>query len=196
MSEAVEYAEEVAGIFSLRLYDEDECRSLLERVKEPGGWSRAQVVALQPDGSFATTLNPDTRSARAYTPGPDSAIRREFDERIDRVIKPLVGRRWRVGLETHAGTHFVRYGPGDYYTAHTDTGDTLTDRYFTVLCYLNADFKGGATSFPTLSHSVSPRTGMALVFPSTYLHRAETVTGGEKYVLVTWLTGPPPIKWI
>ena len=196
MSEAVEYVDEVAGIFSLRLYEEGECRSLLERVKGAGDWTQAGVVALQHDGSFATALNPDTRSASAYTPSLDSALRRDFDERIDRVVKPLTGRRWRVELKTHSGTHFVRYGPGNFYAAHTDTGLTLTDRYFTVLCYLNADFEGGATTFPTLKHSITPRTGMALVFPSTYLHRSEAVTGGEKYVLVTWLTGPRPVDWI
>jgi predicted 2-oxoglutarate/Fe(II)-dependent dioxygenase YbiX len=95
-----------------------------------------------------------------------------------------------------SGTHAVRYQPGDYYAPHTDTGADLLDRYFTVLCYLNDDFEGGETRFPQIGYSVAPRRGKAVVFPATYLHQAGRVTSGEKYVIVSWLAGRPPIKWI
>jgi len=90
----------------------------------------------------------------------------------------------------------VRYEPGNYYAAHTDTGMNLLDRYFTVLCYLNDDFEGGQTSFPTLLYSAAPRRGKAVVFPSTYVHRADPVTRGEKYVIVSWMMGAPPSRWL
>jgi predicted 2-oxoglutarate/Fe(II)-dependent dioxygenase YbiX len=90
----------------------------------------------------------------------------------------------------------VRYSPGDYYVAHSDVIPGDDYRYFTVLCYLNEEFEGGQTSFPVLGHRVTPRAGTAVVFPSSYLHRAEPVAGGEKYVIVTWLCGPPPVRWL
>jgi hypothetical protein len=37
---------------------------------------------------------------------------------------------------------------------------------------------------------------MAVVFPATYVHRAERLISGEKYIIVSWLNGREPIKWI
>ena len=121
---------------------------------------------------------------------------RDFSEKLGRLVRPAVKELWRVDLTRHSGTHVVRYEPGNYYAAHTDTGMNLLDRYFTVLCYLNDDFEGGQTSFPTLLYSAAPRCGKAVVFPSTYVHRADPVTRGEKYVIVSWMMGAPPSRWL
>jgi predicted 2-oxoglutarate/Fe(II)-dependent dioxygenase YbiX len=121
---------------------------------------------------------------------------RDFDGSVNRVVKSLVNRIWGVALPRHDGTHLVRYTRGNFYAPHTDAALDVSDRYFTVLCYLNEDFEGGQTSFPLLGHCVEPRAGKAVIFPSTYLHGAEPVLRGEKYVLVTWLMGREPRPWI
>lgn len=196
MSEAIEHTEEIRGILSLQLYDPSACDSIVEGVRELSDWSEARVSARQQDGSFHSAFNPHTRSASAYTPPYESPLRRDFDEKINSLIKPLVRQTWGVDLIEHSGTHIVRYTSGNYYAAHTDTGLNLNKRYFTVLCYLNEDFMGGQTSFPRLGYSVAPRSGKAVIFPASYFHRAETVINGEKYIYVSWLIGPEPIDWI
>jgi predicted 2-oxoglutarate/Fe(II)-dependent dioxygenase YbiX len=61
---------------------------------------------------------------------------------------------------------------------------------------LNDDFTGGRTLFPTLNYATTPAAGQAIIFPSNYLHGSEPVSRGKKFVLVSWIDGPVPIKWI
>ena len=188
----VEYTEEVAGVFAVQLYDESACCSIINELKGSAAWSEARVSA-RVSGGFGAATRADARRASVLALAKKSETGREFDEKMDTIVKPLVRKVWRACLKQHSETHFVRYIPGNYYTAHSDTGINRTDRYFTILCYLNDDFEGGATGFPKLSYSVRPRRGKAIVFPATYVHSAEPVTSGEKYVLVSWLIGPRPV---
>jgi len=192
----MEYIQEIAGILSLQLYDDSSCKSFLEYARRMNAWTPAIVSVSKGKDQFASLANPETRSASAFTPNCDSEITTDFDERLNRIVKPLIKQVWRVDLERHQGTHLVRYVPGDYYAPHTDTGLNLLHRYFTVLCYLNEDFEGGQTSFPRLGYSLAPRTGKVAIFPATAVHCAEPITRGEKYILVSWLLGPIPINWI
>lgn len=187
--------EEVRGVFAVQLYDERSCRAMLRRVAASGDWGAAEILVEEDEG-YGSSVEEETRSASALTPARNSPIVREFDRRVNGVVKPLVKRLWGVGLRRHSGTHLVRYSPGNFYAPHTDSALDVSDRYFTVLCYLNDDFEGGRTTFPALGHSVEPRAGKAVIFPATYLHGAEPVLSGEKYVLVTWLTGVEAPPWI
>ena len=191
----VEYTEEIKGILALQLYDAAECRSIIEEARRAETWTDAKVSA-RVAGGFNPAIRPEARSASVLALAAESGIRRAFDEKMEQVVKPLVKHIWRTDLRRHAETHFVRYASGNYYTPHTDTGMHRNDRYFTVVCYLNEDFEGGETSFPQLHHLIAPRPGKTVIFPSTYVHCAEPVASGEKYILVSWLTGPPPVQWI
>jgi predicted 2-oxoglutarate/Fe(II)-dependent dioxygenase YbiX len=191
----IEYTEEIRGIFAVELYQPGVCRSIVEQAKEVEAWKEAKVSE-DTKGVFSPATRPEARRASVAAMARHSEISREFDEKMESLIKPLVKEAWGVHIRQHAETHFVRYCPGNYYTPHTDTGLHRSDRYFTVICYLNDDFEGGETSFPQLNYRVKPRSGKAVICPATYLHCAEPVTSGEKYILVSWLIGPPPTRWI
>jgi predicted 2-oxoglutarate/Fe(II)-dependent dioxygenase YbiX len=191
----IQYLEEIQGILAVELYQPGACRSIVEHAKDVDAWTEAKVSQRVKD-EFNSATRPEARRASVLAPSRESEIRREFDLKMESIIKPLVKEVWGVDLRQHSETHFVRYCPGNYYTAHSDTGLHRSDRYFTVICYLNDDFEGGQTSFPQLNHRITPRCGKAVIFPATYLHCAEPVTSGEKYILVSWLTGPPPTRWI
>ena len=195
-SAQADYAEESACIISVSMYDHVECGSVIERARAAGAWTEALVVMRADDGSYRLTPKPQIRSADTFIPQAGSELLSEFDARMNGIVKPLVRRFWGVELMAHSTTHIVRYKPGDYYRLHTDEVLSGPYRYFSVCCYLNENFEGGQTSFPALDFSFAPRSGKAIIFPSTYPHRAEPVTGGEKYVLVSWLTGIAPIRWI
>ncbi len=190
-----EYTEEVRGILSLPLYDAEECRALIEQAGAAGAWQQAEVALLD-EGGYQSAVVSKERSASVFALSAESEAVRRFNAKMEAIIKPLVKCVWGVEMTSHTPAHLVRYLPGDYYHEHTDV--TLEDpyRYFSVVCYLNDDFEGGRTAFPDLKHSVAPRRGQAVIFPSTYLHRAEPVTRGEKYVMISWLTGRQPIRWI
>ena len=183
------------GLHKLPLFNAAECDSIVARVKAVRNWESAEVRTWDPTG-YSSEVDSQTRNARLLPDRYGEDIYNDFETRINRKVKPLVKHVWRVGLNEHSGTQMVRYLAGGHYIAHRDAGLDLSDRYFTVLCYLNDDFEGGATSFPSLHYRVLPERGKAIVFPSTYSHRAETVVSGEKYVLVSWILGPTPMRWI
>ncbi|HYI40399.1 MAG TPA: 2OG-Fe(II) oxygenase [Allosphingosinicella sp.] len=88
----------------------------------------------------------------------------------------------------------VRYRPGEQFMAHIDVSPEVR-RPITAVLYLNDDFDGGATSFPSLGLEWSARKGCALVFRNLdemdrpiewSLHKAEKVNAGLKYACNIW----------
>jgi hypothetical protein len=189
----LEYTEESSGIIALRLFDGEECEAVFECAKGQTHWYQATVATQEDDGSFKTVQRPE-RDASFIAPPGGSVLEKCFDARMDEVVKPLVKQVWGMELAHHSATQVVRYVPGNYYRDHIDVIEENPYRYFSIVCYLNEDFEGGRTTFPDLGHSVAPGRGKAIVFPSTYVHRAEPVMSGEKYVLVSWLTGQRPVR--
>jgi hypothetical protein len=194
--ETCDFVEEAEGIFSLQLFTRAACRSEIKSTSIAGGWEAAAIYKDEPDGSFGSDVRPEYRSASAFSLSRRSPIKCEFDRKVNRLIKPLINRVWQMNLRRHGATHLVRYTSGDFFTTHSDDVFEPVYRYFTVLCYLNDSFEGGETVFPLLDHAVKPRAGKAIIFPSSYLHCADPVKAGEKYIIVSWVTGPPPIRWI
>ena len=192
----IHYREESQGVLSIRLYELAECRAIVEQTKDLNSWKAALVRDAQDASNYEVLHRTDVRSARTLAAADAEDIYREFDARIDATLKPLIKEHWKIELSGHSGTHLLRYGPADHYVPHQDTGPGLEDRYFSVVCYLNDDFAGGQTSFPGLEFVATPEPGKAIVFPSNYLHCSEPVISGEKFVLVSWINGPAPIKWI
>ena len=190
------YKEESQGVVSLRLYDPSECSMIVERVKKLDGWDAALIREAQEGGSYDIVARPDVRSASLlYSPAVES-LYEEFETKIDSLVKPLIRKLWKLDLTTHSGTHLLKYEPTDHYRPHHDTGLGYDNRYFSVVCYLNDEFTGGRTLFPNLGHAVRPKAGQAIIFPSNYLHGSEPVISGQKFVLVSWIDGPVPIKWL
>jgi prolyl 4-hydroxylase len=100
----------------------------------------------------------------------------------------------------------VRYTADQKYDAHFDTAQDTPEtevRTDTVLMYLNENFKGGATSFPTARITVSPQTGLAVrwknvdvngdVLPCGF-HAGEPVSEGVKYACTIWIRKTPFIR--
>lgn len=188
-----DYEERFRGIYVLDLLDEQFCAELLGRLRDAAGWSPARVYSPAKGGDGGVHRG-EVRAATSH-PLPTELAGR-FSERIDSRVRTLVRGAWHVDLSRHAGCHVVRYAPGGHYVEHCDSGVESYGRLFSVVCYLNHDFEGGHTSFTRIGYSIKPTTGKAVVFPSNFVHRAEPVIAGEKFVLVTWLTGPPPTSWI
>jgi len=169
---------------------------MVECIRTLDGWVPAQVRDVTADGRSRSLTQPEVRSTRILLSERVEELYQPFEAALDTKLKPLVKQLWQIDLIDHCDTQILRYGPSDHYAPHQDTGPGFESRYFSVVCYLNDDFLGGETSFPGLGYAVKPETGKALVFPSYYLHGSAPVTRGEKFVIVSWLRGPVPIKWI
>jgi hypothetical protein len=192
----IAYREEANGILSLSFYKSSACESMLAHVRGLDDWESATIRVHPDEDVYQSVPAPDVRAASILSACHLKQIFSDFDHKMSEIIKPVIKEFWGVRLEEYDGTQLVRYIPGGRYLAHRDTGLDLENRYFTVLCYLNDDFEGGTTAFPHIGYRAVPETGKVLLFPSGYLHAAEPVLKGEKYVLVSWVLGPLPIRWI
>jgi predicted 2-oxoglutarate/Fe(II)-dependent dioxygenase YbiX len=192
----IQYREESYEIFSLSLYSGRACASIINDIRSSNAWSGAKVRKHIGNGKYRSVQMTSVRQARILNRYLTANTYDDFDRRMDRKVKPLIKDLWRADLKQHYGTQFVRYQPNGHYDAHTDRGVEYRDRYFTVLCYLNDDFEGGHTFFPYLNYRAVPESGKTIIFPSSYLHCAEPVLKGEKFIALTWVMGPTPVEWI
>jgi predicted 2-oxoglutarate/Fe(II)-dependent dioxygenase YbiX len=193
----IEYVQEGNGVFSVPLLEPEVCLGIIERVKKSTKWQVAEVGSETKSGEILSVADTEFRSASVLFTDNATFDCSEFDTGVAEVIRPLIREIWGLDLPDREETQIVRYRPGGHYDAHSDAALDLEQRYFTAVCYLNEDFDGGQTSFPYLNNlAVCPKVGRTVVFPSKYVHRAEPVCKGEKYVAVTWLYGPVPVKWL
>ena len=86
-----------------------------------------------------------------------------------------------------------RYQPGMAYGTHVDEAlinDQRTDISFTVFLSASEGYQGGELVLEDSSGERSWKldAGDVLLYPSTYLHRVNTVENGERLVVVGWLT--------
>ena len=188
--------EEVAGIVSLALFSQEECKQFISEAEKCNQWELAKVHGGHHDGDVQWVSDIETRNAYVMGLSALPATSLRFDRKIQECILPLIAEKWRVHLQSHAGAQIIRYTTGGHYVAHIDSGADLDDRQFSVVCYLNEDLEGGATSFPTINYAAIPKSGKAIIFPSEYLHQAEPVMSGRKYAIVTWIVGAVPTSWI
>lgn len=189
------YREESRGVVSLRLYESFECRKIVHSINELDGWNPALIRQGQEGGTYDIVVRSDIRSASTPNSADVERLYDEFERKLDSLVKPLIWKLWKLHFKNHSGTHLLKYEAADYYVPHSDTGLGFEGRYFSVVCYLNDDFTGGRTLFPTLNYAVTPEAGQAILFPSNYLHGSEAVISGKKFVFVSWIDGPVPIKW-
>jgi hypothetical protein len=121
--------------------------------------------------------------------------------RIEQRIATLL--RWPV---SHGeGIQVLRYRPGAEYLPHFDYFDPVHpgsmpvlarggQRVGTLVMYLSAPVRGGATTFPAVGLEVAPVPGSAVFFSydrpdasTGTLHGGAPVLEGEKWVATKWL---------
>lgn len=190
------YKEESQGVVSLRLYEPSECSVIVDGIRKLDGWDAALIREAQEGGTYNIVAKSDVRSSSTLNLRAAERLVDEFEIKLDLLVKPLIRQLWKLDLTSHSGTHILKYDTADHYQPHQDTGLGFDGRYFSIVCYLNDDFTGGRTLFPSLNYAVTPQAGQAIVFPSNYLHGSEPVSSGQKFVIVSWIEGPVPIKWI
>jgi hypothetical protein len=192
----IRYVEEAHGVIAIPLLDPSACKSIIDYAKGLDRWEKAGVREKINEGMYETIAMPDVRSASILSIPDGAGPFQEFNKGMDSIIKPIIKQEWQLDLDEHTTPQLVRYQSGGYYQGHPDAAEDLEYRYFSVVCYLNDEFEGGNTRFPSLKYSAIPECGKTILFPAKYFHCAQPVTSGEKYILVSWVVGPAPIKWI
>ena len=109
-----------------------------------------------------------------------------FDRVKDKVPNEIHGMTL-VGVNERF--RFYEYKPGQHFAPHLDGAfyrDETEQSWYTFMVYLNEGFKGGETVFLVEPEkSITPKTGMALLFQHHIIHTGSKVKSGIKYVLRT-----------
>lgn len=116
---------------------------------------------------------------------------------VEKIFKNVVSSQLKMDVKHFVYPTLMRYESGGYYHAHTDSEiynwelgrwEKRADRDVSLLIYLNNDFEGGDLHFNYFHYSLSPRKGDVVLFPSDhrYMHEAEMVSSGTRYVIVSW----------
>ncbi len=116
---------------------------------------------------------------------------------VARALKEHVEPAYQRTVEWFEWPDVLLYRAGGRYDLHTDadlrdketgTWRRVMDRDLSVLIYLNDDYAGGELAFPQRGETIRPESGMLVAFPSDhrFAHAALPVTGGLRYVIVTW----------
>lgn len=140
-------------------------------------------------------------SEQAWIPGENPVVKTIVKKTLD--ITGLPRSHFERSVQV------VRYGPQGKYDPHYDSCDmTKADktcleknpRRWTVLVYLNDDYKCGGTRFPRLNYTTKPEKGKALVFRVSdeqgllfedALHGGDPVCEGEKWIATQWVRMAP-----
>jgi predicted 2-oxoglutarate/Fe(II)-dependent dioxygenase YbiX len=88
------------------------------------------------------------------------------------------------------GLGLLKYESYDKYEFHVDHGPGL-NRAVSCLIYLNpGEYDGGGTTFKHFNYTINPDRPALVLFPSNYpyLHAADPISRGKKYIIVTWMT--------
>jgi hypothetical protein len=96
-----------------------------------------------------------------------------------------------VDVLADEGLSLLKYESYDKYEFHVDEGPGK-NRIVSCLIYLNpGEYEGGGTTFKHFNYTINPLAPSLVLFPSNYpyLHAADPVSKGKKYIVVTWMTG-------
>lgn len=180
------YKELAPGIFEYQ-FPEDlskECIKSLDKI-DKNDWQESLV------GGGQKRLN--VRSSEGYDldrglPVISNKIRNYFYE----IVKHYVNHFGTTVVQDES-LQVLKYENSDSYSYHVDAA---WDMYRTVsaLIYLNPNkYEGGETHFKYFDLSIKPEKPAIVLFPSNYLylHAAQPVTKGKKYIIVTWLNDKP-----
>lgn len=100
------------------------------------------------------------------------------------------GNYYDIQVTGDEGLGLLKYESYDKYEFHVDHGPGL-DRSVSCLIYLNpGEYEGGGTIFKHFDYTINPDKPSLVLFPSNYpyLHAAEPISKGKKYIIVTWMT--------
>ena len=127
----------------------------------------------------------------------------EVTQKIRNKISEITG----MPIDNMEQLHIVKYEVGGEYKIHQDFFHPNTDYYdnemskggqrtLSALIYLNDDFEGGATDFPTWKKTITPEKNKLVIWKNVKdngeleydsLHSGLPVTKGVKYIGIIWI---------
>jgi prolyl 4-hydroxylase len=174
------------------LLDEAECAELIDAAGKR--MKRSETIDRQTGG---VQIDPARTSRGMFFQRGESELIARIEQRIAKLLN------WPA--ENGEGLQVLHYEPGTEYVPHYDYFDPADPgtpavlkhgghRVSSLIMYLDAPERGGATVFPDVGFDVLPQRGNAVFFsyarphPSSQtLHGGAPVLAGEKWIATKWL---------
>jgi prolyl 4-hydroxylase len=177
----------------------DEVAALIQHGYEEEYKRSEDVGEEQLDGSFSSTKSSDRTSENAWCSAQKGCRYKEVPQRILDRMSAVVG----IPESNSEDLQLLKYEAGQFYHTHHDYIPHQKDRncgprILTFFLYLSDVVKGGGTNFPDLGITIQPKTGRALLWPSTLndkpmekdkrtKHQALPVEEGVKFGANAWI---------
>jgi Rps23 Pro-64 3,4-dihydroxylase Tpa1-like proline 4-hydroxylase len=172
------------GIYAVRVFGVAEAAELVRTIGACA-WEGATINAER-------AVDRAVRDADILDEVRERALIRRCRDRLFAATRGLAAQL--VPFATLAEVQIVRYLPGGHFVEHRDSpARGASPRVLSIVCYLNADFSGGATAFFEPDAVVQPQAGMAIAFAPERSHRAEPVSAGTKYAVTGWYLTPQSV---
>jgi predicted 2-oxoglutarate/Fe(II)-dependent dioxygenase YbiX len=180
---SVAFDELAPAIVAARAFSPDEAAVLRAIAEETPGWSAAVINA-------DDAVDPAVRDAEVLHAHANPRLTGMCHQRLLAITSERASVMAPEGVLGEM--QFVRYAAGGGYVEHRDTpSDGGTTRVLSLVCYLNDDFDGGATTFAESGVRVRPQSGLVVAFAPQLLHAAEPVIAGTKYAITAWYHARP-----
>lgn len=166
------------------VFDRELCQHLIDLYDRQGG--NESGVMRNNTGVFDRSF----KSRKDYTV-EDTGLITRIQGLISRRVLPDIERLFFMKI-----TRMERYIVGCYaaedrgfFMPHRDNNPGVTQhRRYAVSINLNADFEGGAVSFPEYNpRGLKAPAGWAVVFPCAALHAVSRVTSGRRYAFLPFV---------
>lgn len=176
----------------------EECQTLID-LGHKAGYERSRDVGKQNfDGSFDGLESTGRTSENAWCSGMKGCRQDEVVQRVMDRMGAVMG----IPADNSEDLQILKYEKTQFYNAHHDYIPHQKDRQcgpriLTFFLYLSDVEAGGGTKFHKLGHTIMPKVGRAVLWPSVYdsdplkddgrtFHEALPVEAGTKFAANGW----------
>jgi len=101
--------------------------------------------------------------------------------------------RCSIKIQRYKNTGHIDWHMDEEIKEGVGSQGTTNVRMLSMSVLLNDDFKGGRMLIKNADKDLNTEyegpVGKAIIFPSTWIHKVEPITNGERYVLTAWAYG-------
>src|SRR5580658_1193208 len=186
------------GIFAADLIDPEDCDNIVSEFSHDTRWVDAGITTYRGEVGMRVENVISSRRVAQHIRFRDLDLSMHpllvsFLNNVRRHVLPLIATEFGLNVREMGEAEIVRYPLGGMFAPHSDASVVKPYRAFSVLLYLNDEFRGGGTDFPILGFTCEPRKGRVLVFPSLTTHAGNPVAAGSKQIIVMWIFCPGSI---
>jgi hypothetical protein len=162
-------------------------QKILQEAKSLTNWNKSSVLNVNTEQEIRTSC--DLNFEASF----DKELVANMKDLVDLALDNYMGKYSHCSIKTKEGIGVLKYVKGGWYDTHVDASWQVY-RTLSMLVYLNPkEYVGGETWFPKFNLKIKPKTPAIVFFPSNYIyaHQAMPIKGGEKFVLVSWMSDLP-----